>query len=86
MDVSYREVCGPLLLASFTWPDAGRVFLFCSGGQHSSRLVEEPQGVYLLTSSWMMGCFLFLATVNDATVNICGQIFQGMVGVKMRYF
>ena len=46
MDVSYLEVCGPLLLPSFTWPDVGRVFLCCSEGQRSSRLVEEPQGIY----------------------------------------
>ena len=46
MDVWYLEVCDPLLLPSFTWPDVGRVFLCCSEGQHLSRLVEEPQGIY----------------------------------------
>lgn len=83
MDVSYHEVCGPILLASFTWPDAGRVFLCYSEGHRSSRLVEEPQGVYLLMD---VGMFPLFATVNDATVNICRQIFQGMVRVEMRYF
>ena len=75
-------ICGPLCVASFTWPHVFEVHLCCNMSQYFitfygwtvPHYMDRPRFVYPLSVDEHFSCFYFLGIMNNAAMTIRVQV------------